>query len=309
MKLAILCATKRGFSVLRKLREMLPADCKLMVFSFREEPFEPTYFDEIRRFAENSENEFHEARQVGASKFERFWGSAEIDLMFVVSWRYLIPPPVYNRPRLGTFVFHDSLLPQYRGFSPTVWAIINGEKFTGASLFEIAERVDSGPIVAQRRVAIGANESIATVMESVTCAYLDILETTLHPLLGGSIRRVSQNEADATFNCKRLPSDNQIDWNRSATSIHNLIRAVSRPYPGAFTHLKGEKLTIWSACLPEAAPTFAGSIPGRVAEIRKGYGVLVLTGDGSIMIETVQLEGGPKVNAADIVRSLSSTLK
>lgn len=137
---------------------------------------------------------FFETRQVGHARAGNDFGvTTPIDLMFAVNWRYLIPASVYQKPRQGTFVFHDSLLPTYRGFSPTVWSILNGEAYTGVTLFEIADNIDEGDVVAQQQIAIGPYQSIATVMEQVTEGYLALLEQNLDQLLQGTAPRRPQD--------------------------------------------------------------------------------------------------------------------
>ncbi len=303
MRIVLLCATRRGYRVLERLIEIAP-DADLTVFSFREEAHEPPFLDDIRALAEAHGTQFHEARRVGGRR--EFWDTTPVDLMLVVSWRYLIPAEIYRRPTRGTFVFHDALLPAYRGFAPTVWAIINGEDHTGATLFEIADEVDSGDIVAQQRVPITADATIAEVLEDVTQAYLWLLEDKLPALLAGTATRSAQDQTQATFTCKRLPEDNRIDWTQSTPRIYNLIRAVTTPYPGAFTSLAGRKLTIWAAHPVERR--YIGRVPGRVVEIKPGEGSVVLTGDGALLVTEVQLEGEARARAADVLNSLTQTL-
>lgn len=303
MRIALLCATQRGKLLLDRLRELAPA-AELVVASFREEPHEPPFLDEIRAAALRHGAVFREMKKADADP--AFW--AGLDLMLVACWRYRIPPSIYQRPRRGTFVFHDSLLPRYRGFAPTVWAIINGEAETGATLFRIAEGVDTGDIVAQERVPIGPDETIDQVMARVTEAYLRLLASNLQPLLDGTARATPQDPAQATYTCKRLPEDNRIDWARSTAQIHNLIRATTRPYPGAFTFLAGRKLTIWSARPVVPAVRYVGAVPGRVVEILPGQGSMVLTGDGQLLVRRVQLDGEPETEATQVLRRLSQTL-
>lgn len=307
MRIVTLCATQRGYRFLRKLSDLVP-HCELVVFSFPEEPWEPRYLDDIRQLTLERGGQFFEAKQVGAARWRQFWDSTAIDLMFAVSWRYMIPASVYQRARLGTFVFHDSLLPAYRGFAPTVWSIINGEDHTGVTLFEIAEHVDEGAVVAQKRVPIGPDDFITDVLERVTESYLELLEQNLEQLIQGTAPRSPQDELFATYTCRRLPEDNQIDWTASTASIYNLIRAVSRPYPGAFTYLGGEKMTIWSAKRLANPRRYVGRVPGRVVEVRPGEGTVVLTGDGSLLLAEVQVEGGEAVCASDVLNSLAHTL-
>src|SRR5688572_30443812 len=128
MHIVVLCATQRGLLFLQHLSSLLP-EAQLTVFTFREEPCEPLFLDDIRQFILDHHGQFFEAKYIGS--VANFWENTTIDLMFVVSWRYIIPKKVYQIARSGTFVFHDSLLPEYRGFAPTVWAILNGEDHTG----------------------------------------------------------------------------------------------------------------------------------------------------------------------------------
>ncbi|MCB9453222.1 MAG: methionyl-tRNA formyltransferase-like protein [Anaerolineaceae bacterium] len=307
MRIALLCATRRGYRFLEKLSALAP-EHDLTVFSFRETPWEPPFLEAIADLSRTIGAQFIEARSVSAPELRVFWDETPLDLMFTVSWRYLIPADIYQRPRLGAFVFHDSLLPTYRGFSPTVWAMMNGEDHTGVTLFEMADDVDSGDIVAQKRVPIGETQAIGTVMEKVTDAYLDLLAENLPALLAGTASRTPQHHEDATFTCKLLPEDHVISWTDSTPTIYNLIRAVSAPYPGAFTTLNGQKLTIWEAEKVIPQPDYVGRIPGRVVSFQNGKGAEVLTGDGVLRLIRVQLEGEPIQPAEAVLNRIGYTL-
>lgn len=306
MHIALLCATRRGKLVLEKLIDMQP-EAELTVFSFREDPWEPPFCDEIKGITLAHGGRFIETRQVGSRENLPFWETSGVDIAFAVSWRYMIPPAVYQRPRLGTYVFHDSILPAYRGFSPTVWAMVNGEDHTGVTLFEIAEEVDAGDIVDQEWVPIGADETISVVMERVTEAYLRVFERSLERLLEGSIIAKPQDHTRASFTCKRLPEDNKIDWGRPTEEIYNLIRAVSHPYPGAYTYLGEERLRVWSAKRVEV-PDYVGRVPGRVVQVLPGEGTVVMTGDGALLLGQVQREGGEVLPADEVLDRISLTV-
>ncbi len=306
MRVVLLCATHRGYLFLRQLHNLIP-EHNLVVFSFREESWEPLFLDDIRNLALAQGGQIFESKHVGSHRNQLFWESTDIDLMLVVGWRYMIPRDVYRRPRNGTFVFHDSLLPAYRGFAPTVWAIVNGEDHTGVTLFEIAEQVDAGDIVAQQRVPIDPEDTIAVVMQRVTQAYLDLLKRNLESLMSGGGARCQQDHSKATYTCKRTPDDNWIDWTASCGSIYNLIRAVSAPYPGAYTYLSGRKMRVWSA-QRVSVPRYAGRIPGKVVEVCPGVGSVVLSGDGALLITKVQLDSGPVLCASDVLKSITQTL-
>ena len=307
MHFVILCATRRGYLFVRKLTEIAPQH-RLTVFSFPEDPWEPAYLDDIRELTLAKGGDFLVTKNIGGEKWHQFWQDNDVDIMFTVSWRYMIPPQIYQRPRLGTYVFHDSILPEYRGFAPVVWAIINDEAYTGATLFEIDEGFDEGDVIAQERVPIGATDTIAVVMEAVTQAYLNLLEQNLFNILDQTAPRYKQDHSNATYTAKRLPIDNQIDWSASTRTIYNLIRAVTRPYPGAFTYLCGQKVQIWSACYVPNEQRYVGRIPGRVVEVRSGEGSVVLTGDGSLLLREVQVEGGEVICASEVFNRVSHTL-
>lgn len=306
MKIVLFCATQRGYLVLKKLVD-IAKDCEIVVFSFKEEPWEPKFFDLIRDYCLEHNARFLEAKKVGAENLSSFWENNQIDLMLVVSWRYMIPARIYQRGRLGTFVFHDSLLPKYRGFSPTVWSIINGESSTGVTLFEIASEIDAGPIIAQKKVEISETDTIAMVMNRVTEAYLLLLETYFQKLLDNSAVRTPQIQNDATFTCKRLPEDNLIDWHDSCARIYNLIRAVTYPYPGAFTYVDGRLLRIWAAeKIPY--PKYVGFVPGRIVEIRPNVGAVVIVPGGALLLTRVQFDGQDICTADKVLNNLSLTL-
>lgn len=307
MEIVVPCATSRGLRCLEAVAAALP-EATLTVVSFREEPWEPPFFADIEELASSRGFRLIETRSLAGSSMSGFWESTVVDLMIVVSWRYMIPRDVYELPRRGTFVLHDSLLPKYRGFAPTQWAMINGESTTGVSLFRIAEAVDAGPIVDQLEIPIAEGEVIGEVMERVTSGYIELINRNLRSLLDGRAPLREQDESAATYTCKRLPEDNRVDWGAATEAVYNLIRAATTPYPGAFTTVAGEKLIVWSADRLGAAPGYVGRVPGRVIQVKPGEGVVVLTGDGALLLREVQLAGKPRTCAADVLTRISLTL-
>ena len=296
MHIVLLCATRRGLSFFHALSQLVP-DASITVFSFREAEGEPPFFDDIRAATASMRRRFIEARAVYGHAHREFWREDPIDLLFAVSWRYLVPREAFDLPVLGSFVFHDSLLPRNRGFSPTVWAIANGDDHTGVTLFEMNDEVDSGDIVDQQRVSIGPHETIREALAHTTEAYISVLNRNFDSLRSGTARRHPQVQSDATYCRRRSPEDNRIDWDRDVRAIYNLIRAVTDPYPGAFTTLRGKRLTIWAA-RPVDDSIDVDLAPGTVVEVHPGRGIEVVTARGKLLVTTVQLETGP-VGTAD----------
>jgi methionyl-tRNA formyltransferase len=304
VRILLLCAAERGLRVLEKLATLVPAD-GLIVCSFREEKVEPPFLDGIRGRALALGARFYETRDVGRLPDPVL---EEADLLIAVSWRYLVPPKVFTRLRLGAYVIHDSLLPAYRGFAPTVWALINREKEVGATLFAMTEGVDAGDIVDQRRIPLGDDDRIAEVMQRMTAAYLELLEANLKGLLSGTPPRTPQNHAGATYTCRRLPEDNLIRWEAPTEETYALIRAVSRPYPGAFTWLEDRRMVAWDARRVDAG-RYVGRVPGRVVEVVPAVGAIVLTGDGALLLTESQLDGDEPRNASEILTRSGMTLR
>jgi methionyl-tRNA formyltransferase len=300
--LILLAATPRGLAVLDAIHRVRP-DLRLTILSFPEHGAEPRYFEALRARAAALEAPFHESRRGDEPDVAPIWREP-FDAALLVHWRYLIPAERLSGAARGAFVIHDSLLPLYRGFSPTVWAIANGEPRVGATLFRLEEDVDSGPIVGQVEVPVGRDDTISDVMERVTAAYVDLVERNLTAILEGRAALSPQDHAAATRARRRTSEDNRIDWTRTTESIRNLIRAVGRPYPGAYSRLGEHTIRIWKARqVPDGAgrraeaPGAISGVPGTIVEIRPD-GAVVLTGDGALVVELVQLEGEPPRAAA-----------
>jgi methionyl-tRNA formyltransferase len=291
--IALLCATQRGLRVFEALSRLAPDD-RITVFSFQEEAGEPRFFDELRNASVSHGSQFIEARNVNAEHCHDFWRDERIDLLLAVSWRYIVPNEVFRRPTLGSYVFHDSLLPAYRGFSPTVWAIAAGADHTGVTLFEMAEEVDTGDIVDQIRVPIGAQETIRDVLERTTQGYLDVLSNNLLALRTGTAELRPQDHSQATYCRKRTVEDNLVSWDRGSKELFDLIRAVTVPYSGAYGSIAGQRLKIWAADVVKGRLSAKLREPGGILAVHPGIGLEVATGDGALLVTNVEApEGGP----------------
>jgi methionyl-tRNA formyltransferase len=231
------------------------------------------------------------------------------DVGFVVGCRVIIPKAIWEQPRLGMLAVHDSLLPRYRGFAPINWSILNAEVETGVTLFYLGEGVDAGDIVAQKTIAIAPTDTAPAVYERVCGATVDLILESCPGLASGNAPRIHQDPGAASFSCSRSPADGEINWTKSTVEIFNKIRALSWPYPGAYTFYESRKLMLWQAAPVEDAPCYVGRIPGRVISVSGPQGdVQVLTGDGVLRVIEVEYPGHGKVPAASIIRSVRVTL-
>ena len=173
------------------------------------------------------------------------------DLLVVLGWYFIIPRKVRDMARLGCVGIHASLLPKYRGGAPIPWAIIHGETKGGISFFYIADGIDNGDIIVQRKYSIDESDTCATVYERATRASINVLRRYLPQIAMGTAPRIQQDETQATYFPLRKPEDGLIDWSWSAKRIRDFIRAQTHPYPGAFTYIKNKKVIIWDAEVTE----------------------------------------------------------
>jgi len=221
--------------------------------------------------------------------------AARPDLLFSFYYRRVLPEEMLAAARLGAYNMHGSLLPKFRGRAPVNWAVLMGETRTGATLHVMTPRADAGAIVDQEEVAIGPDDAAIDVQQRVTDAAARILARRIDELKNGTARTVPQDESAATRFGKRRPEDGRIDWMRSAKEVHDLVRAVTHPYPGAFTDVFGGKTFVWRTALPGFASHDA--FPGQVhAEEER---IFIACGDDRyVELMCLQDEGGNEVDAA-----------
>jgi methionyl-tRNA formyltransferase len=162
------------------------------------------------------------------------------DYLFSFYYRYMIPAKLLSCAKVAALNMHGSLLPKYRGRAPVNWAIIHGESETGASLHIMEAKPDAGDIVGQAAVAIGPNETATGVFAKVSGAAVAVLKSVLPKLLQGQVPRKPNNLSEGSYFGGRKPEDGRIDWTQTAQQVHNLVRAVAPPYPGAFTKHQGQ---------------------------------------------------------------------
>jgi methionyl-tRNA formyltransferase len=218
----------------RCLRVLLDAGVRVpLVVTHRDDPAEHVWFASVAALA----------REQGLTVVEDPDAAAILsrvrkiapDFIFSLYYRRMLPPEVLAIARRGAFNMHGSLLPKYRGRAPVNWAVLMGEAETGATLHEMVAKPDAGRIVDQERVPIGPDDLAVEVMRNVTHAAEVVLKRSLPALLAGTAQLTPQDLARGSYFGGRRPEDGRIDWSKSAREIHNLVRAVAPPYPGAFT--------------------------------------------------------------------------
>jgi methionyl-tRNA formyltransferase len=302
-------STKRGYQTLAAL---IGEHANIVgVISLRQDEHEVERYEEpIRRLAGRHDIPLYETRWMKDRPYpEIIAREIRPDLIVVVGCRILLPRDVYEIPPRGTVAVHDSLLPEYRGFAPLNWAIINGEDHTGVTLFYLNDSMDCGDIIAQMRVPIGPVDTAPQVYDRVCQATIDLMITAYPLLAEGTAPRRPQLEHEGSVTCRRTPEDGVIDWNRPTADIANLIRGLTAPYPGAFTFYEGRRVTIGEAQVVEPAPRYVGRIAGAVVGVSKTEGYVdVLTSDGVLRLLAVERQGESRAAAATVITSIRAKL-
>jgi len=213
------------------------------------------------------------------------------DITFVIGWSQLCGNAFRKAARERVLGYHPAALPRLRGRGVIPWTILLDEKITASTLFWIDAGTDSGPIVAQRYMHVAPDETAASLYDRHMTALRDLLAETLPRLLADECPGTPQDDSYASWAARRRPEDGRIDWTRSAVDVERLVRAVGRPYPGAFAGDGDRRVTIWSARRQENGQVHH-ALPGQViASTEDGF--LVRCGDGaSILVSDYAAPGG-----------------
>ncbi len=211
-------------------------------------------------------------------------------ICLVAGWYHMVPRRFRETFPRGCFGFHASLLPKLRGGAPLNWAILSGAKETGVTLFEMADGVDTGLIFGQESFPIAPNAMIGDLVVASRDACATLTMRHLAALLDGNAKGRPQ-EGEASYGLQRMPDDGRIDWAQSRLEIDRLVRAVSRPYPGAFTTLGEDRIQIWATRIPDEVPLVLGA-PGQIVMLPDFDLPGVVTRDGLLLIEDATFPDG-----------------
>jgi methionyl-tRNA formyltransferase len=212
------------------------------------------------------------------------------DLILSAYYRNMISTKILGLARLGAFNLHGSLLPKYRGRAPINWAVLHGEPRIGMTLHRMVKAPDAGAIVDQEGVDIGPRDSAEDAFRKVLPCARRVLERQIDLLLRGRAKETPQDDTQATYFGGRKPEDGRIDWTQTSTQIFNLIRAVTDPYPGAFTDVGPARLMVWWAEAQSAAAQDQSGSPGEILSLDP---LVVATADGALELTRTEWRNAP----------------
>jgi methionyl-tRNA formyltransferase len=299
----------------RCLGELLSQGIEIpLLFTHDDDPAESRWFGSVRQLAEERGIRVEAPDTPNTARWIAAGRAADPDFLFSFYYRYMLDGAWLAIPRGGALNMHGSLLPKYRGRAPVHWAILKGESETGASLHYMVEKPDAGALVDQQSVPILENDTALDVSLKVAAAAVQVLRRSLPRLVAGNAAARPLDLAAGSYYGRRRPEDGRIDWRCGARAIHDLVRAVAPPFPGAFTELNGCRLEVLETQVdaqparhPERAPClyaedgvwYADCVDGRrlrLARVAMNGESVIPTGVAPL--EPVALGAAPALGAA-----------
>jgi UDP-4-amino-4-deoxy-L-arabinose formyltransferase/UDP-glucuronic acid dehydrogenase (UDP-4-keto-hexauronic acid decarboxylating) len=268
------------------------------VFTHRDDPQESLWFRSVAETAAASGVPVFAPDDVNHPLWVERIRELAPDVAFSFYYRQMIRSEILNLPPEGCFNLHGSLLPRYRGRCPVNWVLVNGESETGVTLHHMTPRPDDGDIVDQQRVHIDDNDTAKSLMAKLAEAAVAVLDRALPRIARGTVSRTPQDASAATYFGGRTPADGEIDWALPAREIRNLVRAVTKPYPGAFSHVGNRKCLFWSVSQVEPIGAEAA---GSIVSVDP---LVVRCGEGALRVDFGQAAEGVYLAGPQLAREL-----
>lgn len=279
------------------LEELIDYGAEIMcLFTHKDNPDEEIWFRRPVELAEKYAIPIYTPENLKDDSWATLIKSFEPDVIFSFYYRNMIPMNIIEIPKVGAFNMHGSLLPKYRGRVPVNWVLIKGEKKTGVTLHFMIDKPDAGDIIGQKEVEIDFEDTAKTLFLKLAKAARQLLREVLPLIENNSFVRIPQTGGSSYFG-GRKPEDGLINWEEDAVSIYNLIRAVTHPYPGAFTFLDGKKLYIWWA-----KPVY-GKVNAKPGTVISKDPLVVSTGKNMLRLITVQLEAEKEMDGVEFANT------
>lgn len=239
----------------------------------------------------------YQPQKVKTPEFVEVLKEYQPDIMVVVAFGQILSEEILNIPKYGCINVHGSILPQYRGAAPIQWSIINGEEFGGVTTMYMAKGLDSGDMILKAKEKIKPDDTYGSLYDRLSVIGAELLIKTLDLIENGEVKRIPQNDEEATFAPMIKPELEHINWNGKNTDIVNLIKGLN-PQPVAYTMLNDEKLKIWFA---ETIDGDYNGEPGTIVDVRK-RDFVVMTAEGAVAVKEVQAQGGKRMSADAYMR-------
>jgi methionyl-tRNA formyltransferase len=237
------------------LKALLNAGIQIdLVITHQDDPNENVWFGSVAKLCQGKNIPYITPNANELSDLSEKIKALAPDYIFSFYYRHMIPAQILACAKIAALNMHGSLLPKFRGRAPVNWAILHGETETGATLHVMEAKPDAGDIVGQFAVSIGPEETATDVFGKVSGAAVEVINRVLPELIQGKVPRKPNELQKGSYFGGRKPADGQIHWNQSASQVHNLVRAVAPPYPGAFTEHDGKTMIVAKTSLKGPFP-------------------------------------------------------
>jgi UDP-4-amino-4-deoxy-L-arabinose formyltransferase/UDP-glucuronic acid dehydrogenase (UDP-4-keto-hexauronic acid decarboxylating) len=270
------------------------------VFTHNDDPKEKIWFESVARLAAAHDIPVYAPEDINHPIWVQRMKEMNPDILLSFYYRNMVGSSILEIPPEGCLNLHGSLLPAYRGRCPINWVLVNGEKETGVTLHHMTPRPDDGDIVCQSRIAIERDDTAKILHEKAAQVTSEMLDEILPQILNGSAPRQPQEPAKASYYGGRGPADGEIDWFGSSDQVRNLVRAVTDPFPGAFTHVGDRKCFFWN--VSEAVNAEAGKSPGEILSVDP---LVIACGKGTIRVDFGEREGGIYMSGSQLASELN----
>ena len=271
-----------------------------MVFTHKDDPQEKIWFDSVAELAAKHNIPVFAPVNINHPLWIEKIKGEKPDILFSFYYRQILQRDILDIPKSGCLNLHGSLLPKYRGRVPINWVLVNGERETGVTLHYMTPRPDDGDIVAQEKIAISDDDTALTLHGKTAQAADRLLDGILPRILNGTAPRTPQDHTKATYFGGRRPSDGEIDWFKTAREVRNLVRAVTKPFPGAFSFIGERKCLFWE--VREIPLEVANPVPGTVISLEP---LTIATGTNAIVVSYGQAEGSIYMTGEQLAGDLS----
>jgi UDP-4-amino-4-deoxy-L-arabinose formyltransferase / UDP-glucuronic acid dehydrogenase (UDP-4-keto-hexauronic acid decarboxylating) len=272
------------------------------VFTHRDEPGENTWFDSVAELAAARQIPVFAPEDVNHPLWVQRIKDLAPEIMFSFYYRKMISPAILDIPKFGALNLHGSLLPKYRGRCPVNWVLLKGETETGITLHYMTSKPDEGDIVGQEKISIMPDDTALTLYNKLKDASKKLLDEVLPQIKAQTAPRQPQDHSAATYFGGRGPQDGEINWDNTSQEVRNLVRAVTAPYPGAFSHIGDRKCFFWK--VTETPLTEKALRPGTVVSIDP---LVIACGQGGIRVDFAQPAGGVYMSGSQMALELGLT--
>ncbi|MDD2463074.1 MAG: bifunctional UDP-4-amino-4-deoxy-L-arabinose formyltransferase/UDP-glucuronic acid oxidase ArnA [Desulfobulbus sp.] len=269
------------------------------IFTHRDNPQENIWFNSVAELAAANDIAVYAPEDINHPLWVDKIRKMQPDIIFSFYYRNMVGAEILAIPPSGCINLHGSLLPRYRGRCPVNWALIHGERETGVSLHYMTPKPDDGDIIAQKSVAIDDADTALTLFAKLDLAATVLLDDQLPKIKAGTNERLPQDKEQASYYGGRGPQDGEINWSQSAVTIRNLVRAVTRPYPGAFTYLVNRKCILWQVTVTPQAEKLT---PGTVISTSP---LTIACGEDALIVEFGQMENGVYLNGSRLAEEMN----